>query len=131
MKKLICSMAILSSLAFASAGNQANVNSTMNLLHTGMNMIENAFFYSDKAKMNEGIKIVKNANDIFSKIDPSAFLNKKVVSLAAYKNITEDMTKNLEALQKSIDNNKLTKAGKAYSRVLNDCISCHIVIRKW
>ena len=131
MKKLICSLAIVSSFVFAGTNTKANVSSTMNLLHTGMNMIENAFLYSDKAKMNEGINIVKNANDIFAKIDPSTFLNKKVISLAAYKNITGDMTKNLEALQKSINKNKLTQAGKEYSKVLNNCIACHIIIRKW
>jgi len=119
------------SFAFAADREAVTVNATMALMKQGMNLVEDGFFYNDKAQIMKGIDIVENANNIFSTIDVRSFINQKNVSVQVVNNLTGHIGDELKVMKKSIASGEYSEASKEYSKILNNCISCHIVIRKW
>ncbi len=131
MRKIVLSLIASATIVFAGNAVNKTVGSTMQLMHSGMNMIAEGFYYNDKEKMQEGIEVVEKANDIFLTVDIKSFLNKKVISSAAVKNITSSIKDSIAKLKQDIDTSNITKAGTDYGKVLDSCIACHIIIRKW
>ena len=127
MKKIILS--ILTGAIIASANSDTTVDATMSLMEKGMNSIQKGFLYNDSKLIKEGISIVKDANNIFGTVDVKSFLNNDKTQVVS--NIHKNISKSLKSLEKSIDNKEYAKASNQFGKVLNDCVSCHTVIRRW
>jgi len=127
MKKIILS--ILTGAIIVSANSDTTVDATMSLMEKGKNDIQKGFLYNDKALIKEGISIVKDANNIFGTVDVKSFLNNDKTQVVS--NIHKNISKSLKSLEKSINNKEYAKASNQFGKVLNDCVSCHTVIRRW
>jgi len=126
MKKIILTLMASAMIAFV---GDATVTASMSLMEKGMNEIQKGFLYNDKALIKKGISIVKDSNSIFSKVDVKSFLNNDKTQVVA--NITEKLKGNLNKLSKFVENKKYSDASMQYGKVINDCVACHTIIRRW
>ncbi|MCW8838684.1 MAG: cytochrome C [Thiovulaceae bacterium] len=129
MKKVLLTLAVSSIVTFASA-DEKTIKATMSLMTQGMAQIQHGFAYSNRMDVENGIKVLENANAIFSKVDVSTFIqhNKKV---QVTKNINENLAENLEAFKKAVKAQDYTESTKYYGKVTSNCIACHRTIRGW
>ena len=126
MKKVILALVTCASLSMAS---ETTIDATMKLMNQGMEQINSGFLYNSKEDIKRGIATVENANAIFTHVDVADFVKSNKVTVA--KNINKNMTKDLTALKKAVNNAEYSEATKQYSKVLNECIACHTIIRGW
>lgn len=129
MKKILLTLATSAVFALAS-NNNATVTATMSLMDKGMEKVHVGFMLNQKNMILEGITLVQNANAIFKTVDVKTFIahNNKV---QVTKNINDNVTRDLKQLKKDINNGQYADATKTYGKVLNDCMSCHTIIRGW
>ena len=127
MKKTIVAFTLTSLTLFA---NEATINATMQLMDQGMNQIQKGFIYNSKSDIVSGINTVKSANSIFTHVDVSTFI-KNNSKIQVTKNINENMAKHLKGLKADVEAHNYSDAGVKYAKVLNDCVSCHTIIRGW
>lgn len=127
MKKVILALVMTSVIALADA---TTVLATMKLMNQGMSEVQTGFLYNNKEALSKGISTLENANAIFSTVDVTSFIphNNKV---QVTKNINKNLADDLKAFKKSVDEKNFADATANYGKVLNDCISCHIIIRGW
>lgn len=127
MKKVILALALTSAATFAS---DTTIDATMQLMKQGMEQVQMGFMYNSKDDIRKGIETLENSNAIFKNVDVSKFIanNNKI---QATKNINENLEANLKSLRESIADGKYADATKHYGEVLNDCVSCHTIIRGW
>jgi protein associated with RNAse G/E len=127
MKKMVLALAASSVIAFA---GDTTINATMSLMTQGMNQVQAGFLYSNRTDVENGIKVMKDANAIFSKVDVASFIphnNKTQVT----KNISGNLTQNLQKLSDAVEKRNMSDATKAYGEVTANCIACHQIIRGW
>ncbi len=127
MKKVILTLVMTSVIALA---DTTTVIATMKLMNQGMDDIQSGFLYNNKETLSKGISTLENANAIFGTVDVSSFIphnNKVQVTKNINKNLAEDLT----AFKKSVEAKNFSDATANYGKVMNDCISCHIIIRGW
>ena len=127
MKKIIFALVVSSILAQAA---DTTVKETMSLMTQGMNRIQTGILYTKKEDIVEGIKVLENANAIFTRVDVSKFIpnNGKV---QVTKNISKHLTADLKVLKKAIKSGNYTDATNDYGRVLANCVACHKIVRGW
>ena len=127
MKKIILALAATSVLALA---DTATIDATMKLMKQGLEQAQSGFVYNDKKDLMRGIETLESSNSIFKNVDVSVFIpnNNKV---QVTRNINKNLEKNLKALKKSVKDEKYSEATKHYAEVVNNCISCHTIIRGW
>jgi len=126
MKKIVWILVVCSTMVFSS---ETTIDATMKLMKQGMDQIQMGFMYNSKDDIKRGIETVKNSDAIFQYVKVGDFMNSNKVAVAT--NINKNMAKNLQALQKAVDNAKYSEATKQYGKVLDDCLSCHTIIRGW
>ena len=126
MTKAILALITCSVLSIAS---ETTIDATMKLMQQGMNQVQTGFLLNSKKDIQEGIATLENANAIFTHVDVADFIKSNKVAVA--KNINVNLTKDLKALKKSVDASQYTDASKNYAKVLNECITCHTIIRGW
>ena len=129
MKKILLILAVSSIVTFASA-DEKTIKETMRLMTEGMAQIQHGFAYSNRMDVEKGIKILEDANAIFSKVDVSTFTehNNKI---QVTKNINENLAENLDAFKKAVKAQNYTESTKYYGKVTSNCIACHRTIRGW
>ena len=127
MKKAILAVALMAASTFA---NDVTVSATMSLMEQGINQVQKGFLYNSKSDIKAGISTLESANSIFNHVDISTFIkhNNKV---QVTKNINANLTADLKALKKDVNAGKFNDATKKYGKVVNDCLSCHTIIRGW
>jgi len=127
MKKMILALAATSVLALA---NDTTVSATMSLMTQGMNQIQAGFLYSNKKDIAGGIKVVEDANAIFSKVDVSLFI-KNNNKIQVTHNINKNVNKHIKALKKAVAADNYSDATKEYGQLTANCIACHKIVRGW
>ena len=127
MRKIILTLAATSVMVLA---DSTTIDATMKLMKQGLERAQSGFVYNDKEELKRGIETLESSNAIFNNVDVSVFIpnNNKI---QVTKNINKNLTKNLKALKKSIADEKYSEATKHYAEVVNNCISCHTIIRGW
>lgn len=127
MKKVILALVMTSVIALADA---TTVDATMKLMKQGMDEVQTGFLYNNKEALSKGISTLENANAIFSTVDVTSFIphNNKV---QVTNNINKNLADDLKAFKKSLAEKNFSDATANYGKVLNDCLSCHIIIRGW
>ena len=126
MKKIVLALVACSALTFAS---ETTIDATMKLMKQGMDQIQLGFMYNSKDDIRRGIETVENSNAIFKHVKVSDFMKSNKTAVAT--NVNKNMTKDLKALKKAVNEAKYNEATKQYGKVLNDCLSCHTIIRGW
>jgi len=126
MKKIVLALVACSALTFAS---DTTIDATMKLMKQGMNQIQMGFMYNSKDDIKRGIETVENSDAIFKHVKVSDFIKSKKTTVA--KNINNNLTKDLKSLKEAVNSGKYSEATKQYGKVLNDCLSCHTIIRGW
>jgi hypothetical protein len=127
MRKVILALALTSAATFA---NDTTIDATMQLMRQGMEQIQKGFMYNNKVEIKKGIETLENSNAIFKNVDVSVFIehNNKI---QATKNINHNLEDDLKSLKKSIVDGEYADATDTYGKVLNDCVSCHTIVRGW
>jgi len=128
MKKIALALAITTLVA--SADESTTINMTMSSMAQGISKIQSGFLYNSKQDILDGIKTIEEANSIFKKVDVTSFIphNNKV---AATQNINKNLEKNLATLKKDVEAKNYKAAVEDYSKIMNNCMACHTIIRGW
>ena len=126
MKKVILALVTCSVLSIAS---EATIDATMKLMHQGMQQVNTGFILNSKEDIDHGITTLENSNAIFTHVDVANFIGSNKVTVA--KNINKNLASDLKALKTAVGESNYAEATKQYANVLNDCVSCHTIIRGW
>lgn len=127
MKKIILALAFTSIASFA---NETTITATMSLMNQGIEQVQKGFIYNSKGDLIRGVETMESANSIFTHVDVSTFI-KNNSKVQVTKNINENLTEHLAALKEDVQNNKYSDASNKYAKVINDCVSCHTIVRGW
>jgi hypothetical protein len=127
MKKTLLALALTSVVAFS---NETTIDATMKLMDQGLNQVQKGFIYNFKGDIMRGIETIESANSIFTHVDVSTFI-KNNNKIQVTRNINENLKEHLKELKQDILDDKYSDAGAKYAKVLNDCVSCHTIIRGW
>ena len=127
MKKIILSLALTAVASFAS---ETTITATMSLMEDGLSQVQKGFIYNSKTDIIRGVETIESANSIFTHVDVSTFI-KNNSKVQVTKNINENLTNHLSELKKDVKAKKFSDASVKYAKVLNDCVSCHTIIRGW
>jgi len=127
MKKVMLALVMSSVMALA---DSTTVDATMKLMKQGMDDVQSGFLYNNKEALAKGISTLENANAIFSTVDVATFIphNNKI---QVTKNINKNLADDLKAFKKALKEQDFSAATANYGKVMNDCLSCHIIIRGW
>ncbi len=128
MKKIIVSLLVLSSMTLSlHAYSNADRIEDMRVMEIAMQKIQKGILYNNKDMVLQGVDKLKKSSrnvevDKKDDMDYSAsFAKKQAENIIRY---ADKLKENIEASQKHA-------ATTNYSKVLNQCVSCHNKIRKW
>jgi len=127
MKKVI---AVMMFTAITSFANEATITATMSLMEQGVSQIQKGFLYNSQNDLLRGIETAESANSIFSHVNVATFI-KNNAKIQVTKNINNNLAQHLKAFKKDVQAKKYNDATEKYAQVLNDCVSCHTIIRGW
>jgi len=127
MKKIILSLTLTAMASFAS---ETTITATMSLMEEGLSQVQKGFLYNSQSDIVRGVETIESANSIFTHVDVSTFI-KNNSKIQVTKNINANLTKHLAALKTDVKAKKFTDASVQYAKVVNDCVSCHTIIRGW
>ena len=136
MKKLLLIPAILTSFASAEAYTQADRILDMQKMAQAMQDIQTGFFYNNIDIVKDGTKTLRetikkvgpidtevNTKDIYEK-----WLNN---SLKMTNKIKKKITRKAEDIDARFESGDPKQALQAYSKISQQCLKCHINLRKW
>jgi hypothetical protein len=127
MKKIILALSLTVAASFA---NDTTINATMDLMNQGLQQVQKGFVYNSKEDILRGIETIESANSIFTHVDVSTFI-KNNSKIQVTKNINANLTKELKNFKQAVVAKDFSEATAQYAKVLNDCVSCHTIIRGW
>jgi len=128
MKKMMASLLVLGSMTLSLyAYSDSDRIVDMQTMELSMVKIQKGILYNDKEMVIKGIENLKQASikvevDKKQEMDYSAEFAKKQ---------TENIIKYADKVKASIEANQKHAATTNYTKVLNQCVSCHNKIRKW
>ncbi len=128
MKKAMVSLLTLGLLTLnLQAYNQAERIQDMQTMEISMAEIQRGILYNDKKMVLKGVKSLKKAS---SKVEiaPKGHMDYNAVFA---KKQAKNIMKYADKIEVSIEANHKHAATKNYTKVLNQCVSCHNKIRKW
>ena len=131
--KIISMMLLAFALNVNASAEEKILAKTMEQMRHGMNTIQDGFFYNSSAKINEGLKAVKDAKTVFDKLDKiDKYLPENKANMAGMSfYISQKINSNLDNMSKAVKNNKMNAASDYYIKVIKNCSECHSVIREW
>jgi hypothetical protein len=136
MKKLLIISGILSTFASAEAYTQADRILDMQKMAQAMQDIQTGFFYNNIDIVKDGTKTLR---DTIKKVGPidSEVNNKDIYekwlnnSLKMSNKIKKKITRKAEDIDERFENGDAVQALQAYSKISEQCLKCHINLRKW
>jgi hypothetical protein len=133
MKKIILSILFViftSSLYAETKPEQSKLASDMRTMLSAVVDMQRAGFYSSKTGVIEASKKLIKSLDSLLLTDPNTYLLDDKVNAGKFAEKREKMIKlYAEDLIVSIENENLDDAMEDYSRILQECASCHFRIR--
>jgi cytochrome c556 len=133
MKKVLLLLLISSVMIFAGdkKDNRLNQIKTMQSLEVAMSTIQKGFLYNNTALVKQGItslkENVKNIKSFNIKKDKKRDFDAKKYSIAELKAIgilADQMLKDFDKGDKEV-------VLGGFQKMLNRCITCHLLVRKW
>ena len=136
MKKLLIISGILSTFASAEAYTQADRILDMQKMAQAMQDIQTGFFYNNIDIVKDGTKTLR---DTIKKVGPiDTEINNKDIyekwlnnSLKMSNKIKKKITKKTEDIDERFESGDAVQALQAYSKISQQCLKCHINLRKW
>ena len=128
MKKIIVALLTLGSLTLSlQAYDQAERIQDMQTMEISMVEIQRGILYNNKAMALKGVNSLKKASrkvEVSKKDDMD-------YSVTFAKKQAENIIRYADKLEANIEANQKHAATTNYTKVLNQCVSCHNKIRKW
>jgi cytochrome c556 len=115
------------------ANSSPELQADMKKQEEALGAIQKGLLYGNKDMIKEGVAALKNSNKAAVLKDSlQAYLpeNKKALYKQAMKS-GEGVNKNADALLANLDANKYGDTFTSYGKILNDCNTCHLVVRGW
>lgn len=134
MKKILLMSVLVSGVLFAEGVLNKHQMKTMHTLEEAMSTIQKGFLYNNENVVATGVKdlnaSLSEVNDFVinvSEKDKKKDFDPKVYAVTETASIGK-MVVEIETLFKD---GKHDEALEAYTKVLNRCVVCHKIIRKW
>jgi len=134
MKKVMLALLLSTGVMFAGANDKADRVKTMQGLETAMAAVQKGFFYNSEGMVQQGIKDFKsqlrNINSFVIDVDEKDQVGKfnprdyAHTETKAIKELADDVLKNFKTGTKH-------ESVAVYSKMMNRCLTCHAIIRKW
>jgi len=136
MKKLLVIPAIMLACSTANAYTQAERILDMQKMAQAMQDIQTGFFYNNLDIVKDGAKTLQ---ETIAKVGPidSEVNNKDIYekwmnnSLKMTNKIKKKITQKTEDLEERFEKGDPVQALQAYSKISQQCLKCHIQVRKW
>ncbi len=128
MKKMLTGLFVLSSMTLSLyAYSDSDRITDMQTMEQSMAKIQKGILYNNKTMVLKGVEKLKEASskvevDKEQEMDYSAKFAKKQA---------ENIIKYADKLKANIEANQKHAATTNYTKVLDQCVSCHNKIRKW
>ncbi len=136
MKRLLLIPIIATTISYANGYTQADRILDMQKMAKAMEAIQTGFFYNNLDIVNEGVDVLEKTIVKVRAID-SEVNNKDIYEKWINNNLKMTNKIRKKIIQKSEDIKARFKAGdaiqalQAYSKITQQCMKCHIQIRKW
>ncbi len=128
MKKVIITLLTLGILAISvDAYDQNDRRKDMQSMEAAMSQIQKGILYNNKKMVLQGVENLKSASGNVE-IAPKGALD---YTPAFAKSQTKSIMIYADKVKADIESGKKHSAAKNYTKVLDQCISCHNKIRKW
>jgi hypothetical protein len=136
MKKLLLIPTILITFVSAETYTQAERILDMQKMAQAMQDIQTGFFYNNIDIIKDGTKTLR---DTIKKVGPiDTEINNKDIyekwlnnSLKMTNKIKKKITKKAEDIDERFESGDPVQALQAYSKITQQCLKCHINLRKW
>ena len=131
MKNILLATLLLSGITFANDTAKVKRIQTMQNMETAMSTIQKGFMYNSREMIKSGIEKLK-----YNTTDLQAFevANDKDKQFKA-KDFAIAESKAIATLADQIlvdfDNNKKEAVLGEYSKLQNQCVTCHMIVRRW
>ena len=105
----------------------------MQKMRDSMNKINDGFFYNKSKKIMEGLGELRSSNKVFgSPAELKKYLPKKVSHMAGMSfNTVTKINNHIGKMEKYVSKNNFRKASSEYTNIINNCTSCHAIVRGW
>ncbi len=136
MKKILLSLALAASIAFAAPYTKEDRINDMHEMAAAMNTIQSGFFYNNYDTVSAGIESLSQA---IERVKPPVEEIEEKDMMTKYMNNKYQMTKKIvkKINKKSLDilqrfkNGDSSQAVQAYTKILGQCMKCHRETRNW
>jgi len=136
MKKLLLISTILATFVSAESYTQADRILDMQKMAQAMQDIQTGFFYNNIDIVKDGTKTLRETIKKVGPID-SEINNKDIYekwmnnSLKMSNKIKKKITQKAEDIDARFESGDPVQALQAYSKITQQCLKCHINLRKW
>ena len=128
MKKVLSMLLMVSTMSMSLyAYDQADRIKDMQAMEKAMAEIQKGLLYNNKSMVIEGVTNLKQAS-VNVEVAPNGAMD---FSARFAKRQAQNIMKYSEKIESNIKDGHKHGAIKSYTKVLNECISCHNKIRKW
>jgi hypothetical protein len=136
MKKLLITPVILATFASATPYTQADRILDMQKMAQAMQDIQTGFFYNNIDIVKDGTKTlketIKKVRQIQSEVETTDIYEKWLNNnLKMTNKIKKKIVKKAEDIEERFEDGDAVQALQAYSKVSQQCLKCHINVRKW
>jgi len=136
MKKLLIIPAIVATFASATTYTQADRIMDMQKMAQAMQDIQTGFFYNNIDIVKDGVKTLEETivkvRPIKSEVENTDIYEKWLNnSLKMTNKIKKKITQKAKDIKEHFENGDPKQALQAYSKITQQCLKCHVNIRKW
>jgi cytochrome c556 len=135
MKKMVLGL-IFATVAFSQEYTKQNRIDDMQTMASAMAKIESGFLYNNKdlveagvIKLSDAIRRVEAPLEEKEEKNPmTRYMNQKVQFT---NKITKKIDKKARLILERFNNNDISQAVQAYTKIIKECVNCHTQIRHW
>ena len=133
MKKILLILAVLgtTSLVASEEGNKEAIKKSMQSMETSMAFIQRGFLYNHRGRIKKGVtslrRELKNIDMFMIKNDKDLQFNAKEYAITETKALDLMASRILEDFDKGNKEAVMIE----FQQVLNRCVTCHALVRKW
>jgi hypothetical protein len=128
MKKILTSMIVMSVLAVSSYGySTADRVKVMKMMEMSMAKIQKGILSNNQLLVIAGVDELKKSTASVE-ISPKGDMD---YGPSYAKKQSENIMKYADKVKSSIEENRKHTASANYTKILNECITCHNKLRKW
>ncbi len=136
MKKIVIATAIIATFASATTYTQADRILDMQKMAQAMQDIQTGFFYNNIDIVKDGVKTLKETiikvRPIKSEVENTDIYEKWLNnSLKMTNKLKKKITQKANDIEERFEDGDPKQALQAYSKIAQQCLKCHINLRKW